>query len=364
MQVRYGRGPPLVLADAPVRRPFSAHERVFGVTQPFRSVAVFGAGAWGTALAQVAASAGRETTLWALEPDVVAGVNGAHENAPYLPGLPLHPKLRATGDMAEAAKAELYLLAPPAQHMRAVLKALRPRLKAGAPIVLCAKGVERGSLALMTDVLAAEIPEATPAVLSGPGFAKDVARGLPTATTIASPDAALAQRVVATIGLPTFRPYVADDLIGAEIGGAVKNVIAIACGVAEGRKLGDGARAALITRGFAELMRLGLAMGAKAETLSGLCGLGDLVLTCASLTSRNTSLGAALGEGRKLADILAERRSVAEGAESAPAVIALARKHGVDMPICAAVDDLVAERVSVDDAITALLSRPFKAESA
>ena len=230
--------------------------------------------------------------------------------------------------------------------------------------MLCAKGVERGSLALMTDVLAEELPDVGPAVLSGPGFAKDVARGLPTATTNASPDQPLAQRIVATIGLPTFRPYVADDLIGAEIGGAVKNVIAIACGVAEGRKLGDGARAALITRGFAELTRLGLAMGAKAETLSGLCGLGDLVLTCASLTSRNTSLGAALGEGRKLKDILAERRSVAEGMESAPAVVALAAKHNVEMPICAAVDAIVNDRIGVDEAITALLSRPFKAESA
>jgi glycerol-3-phosphate dehydrogenase (NAD(P)+) len=201
-------------------------------------------------------------------------------------------------------------------------------------------------------------------VLSGPGFAKDVARGLPSATTIASPDQDLAQRIVATVGLPTFRPYVADDLIGAEIGGAVKNVIAIACGVAEGRKLGDGARAALITRGFAELTRLGLAMGAKAETLSGLCGLGDLVLTCASLTSRNTSLGAALGEGRALKDILAERRSVAEGMESAPAVVALAAKYNVEMPICAAVDAIVGERIGVDAAIAALLSRPFRAEGA
>jgi glycerol-3-phosphate dehydrogenase (NAD(P)+) len=216
----------------------------------------------------------------------------------------------------------------------------------------------------MTEVLGEEAPDAAQAVLSGPGFAKDVARGLPTATTIASLDAELAQRVVATIGLPTFRPYVADDLVGAEIGGAVKNVIAIACGVAQGRHLGDGARAALITRGFAELTRLGLAMGARAETLSGLCGLGDLVLTCASLSSRNTSLGAALGEGRGLKEVLAERRSVAEGVESAPAVVALAERHGVEMPICAAVDAIVAGRIGIDDAIAALLSRPFRTEGA
>jgi glycerol-3-phosphate dehydrogenase (NAD(P)+) len=325
-------------------------------------VTILGGGAWGTALAQVAAAAGRDAMIWAREPEVVACVNEEQENKPFLPGLKLNPSIRATAELAEAAAAELILAVPPAQHMRAVLTALRPHLRAEAPIVLCAKGVERDTLALMADVLADVIPGAVPAVLSGPGFAKDVARGLPTATTIASPDQAFAQRIVATIGLPTFRPYVADDLIGAEIGGAVKNVIAIACGVAEGRKLGDGARAALITRGFAELTRLGLAMGAKAETLSGLCGLGDLVLTCASLTSRNTSLGAALGEGRKLRDILAERRSVAEGMESAPAVVALAAKHKVDMPICAAVDAIVGERISIDEAITALLSRPFKAE--
>ncbi len=331
---------------------------------PYETVAVLGAGAWGTALAQVAAAAGRRVTLWAREPEVIDGVNGAQENPLFLPGVKLAPGIRAVGELAEAAAVDLILAVPPAQHMRAVLKGLKPHLRPNAPIVLCAKGVERGTLALMTEVLAEEIPDGTPAVLSGPGFAKDVARGLPTATTIASRDQALAQRIVATIGLPTFRPYVADDLVGAEIGGAVKNVIAIACGVAEGRKLGDGARAALITRGFAELTRLGLAMGAKAETLSGLCGLGDLVLTCCSLTSRNTSLGAALGEGRKLADILAERRSVAEGMESAPAVAALAARHKVDMPICAAVEAIVGERIGIDEAIAQLLARPFKAERA
>lgn len=331
---------------------------------PYETVAVLGAGAWGTALAQVAAAAGRGVTLWAREPEVVEAVNHRRENELFLPGIKLNAVVRAVSALEEAAEADLILAVPPAQHMRGVLKALKPHLAPETPVVLCAKGVERGTEALMTDVLADELPEQTPVVLSGPGFAKDVARGLPTATTIASPDQDLAQRVVATIGLPTFRPYVADDVVGAEIGGAVKNVIAIACGVAEGRKLGDGARAALITRGFAELTRLGLAMGAKAETLSGLCGLGDLVLTCASLTSRNTSLGAALGEGRKLSEILAERRSVAEGMESAPAVMALAAKYHVEMPICAAVDAIVSERIGIDEAITMLLARPFKAENA
>lgn len=332
------------------------------MTKPYQSVAVLGAGAWGTALAQVAAAAGRDVILLAREPEVVTAVNQQHENTLFLPGIPLHPSLTASSDMAAAAKAELILAVPPAQHMRAVLGALSAHVSADVNIVLCAKGVERGTLALMTDVLDETLAGVMPAVLSGPGFAKDVARGLPTAVTIASPDATYAQRIVATIGLPTFRPYVSDDVIGAEIGGAVKNVIAIACGMAQGRQLGDGARAALITRGFAELTRLGIAMGAKAETLSGLAGLGDLVLTCASLTSRNTSLGAALGEGRALKDVLGERLSVAEGAESAPAVMALAAKHNVEMPICAAVDSIVAERISIDDAIRALLSRPFKAE--
>lgn len=331
------------------------------MTQPYQSVAVVGAGAWGTALAQVAAAAGRDVLLWAREPEAAVAVNARHENTLFLPGIALHPALRATDDLAAAAKAELILAVPPAQHMRSVLAALAPLAGAHPRIVLCAKGVERGTLALMTDVLA-ETLSATPAVLSGPGFAKDVARGLPTAVTIASPDAEYAQRIVATLGAPTFRPYVSDDLVGAEIGGSVKNVIAIACGMAQGRQLGDGARAALITRGFAELTRLGLAMGARADTLSGLAGLGDLVLTCASLSSRNTSLGAALGEGRALKDVLGERRSVAEGVESASAVVALAAKHGVEMPICAAVDSIISERISIDDAIRALLSRPFKAE--
>jgi glycerol-3-phosphate dehydrogenase (NAD(P)+) len=334
------------------------------MTSAYSTVAVLGGGAWGTALAQVAAAAGRKVTIWAREPEVVDAINTGNENTLFLAGVPLHPSVHATASLEAVANAELILAAPPAQHMRSMLKALKPHLPTGTPIVLCAKGIERGSSALMTDVIAEELPTTACAVLSGPGFAKDVARGLPTATTIATPFEPLAQCIVATIGLPTFRPYIADDLIGAEIGGAVKNVIAIGCGVAEGRKLGDGARAALVTRGFAELTRLGLAMGAKAETMNGLCGLGDLVLTCCSLSSRNTSLGAALGEGRALKDILAERRSVAEGAESASAVVALAKKHHVEMPICAAVDNIIAGRTNIDDAIKALLSRPFRAEGA
>lgn len=331
---------------------------------PFERIFTLGAGAWGTALAQVAASIGRQVTIWAYEREVVEAINAGWGNPVYLPDRPLNRAIRATSDLAAAAQADAILAAAPAQHMRAVLSALRPFCRSGLPVAVCAKGVEQGSLALMTEILAAEVPEAQAAVLSGPGFAKDVAAGLPTATTIACADAVTGGRWVATLGAPTFRPYLTDDLIGAEIGGAVKNVIAVACGIAEGRKLGEGARAALITRGFAETVRLGRAMGARVETLNGLCGLGDLVLTCVSRSSRNTSLGIALGEGAAVGDFLGARRSVAEGAASAPAVVALAARHGVDMPICAAVAAVLDGRLSVDAAIEGLLTRPFRAEGA
>ena len=331
-------------------------------SEPVETIGVVGAGAWGTALAQIAASAGRKVTLWAFEQDVAAAINATHENLVFLPGFALHPAIVAVTDLAAIAAADVVLAVTPAQHLRPTLRGLVPALRPGAVVVLCAKGVEQGTLALMSEVLAEAAPRACGAVLSGPGFAKDVVRGLPTATTIACADPALGQALVQALGLPTFRPYVTDDIVGAEIGGAVKNVIAIACGVADGRKLGDGARAALITRGFAELCRLGLAMGARQETLSGLCGLGDLVLTCSSMSSRNTSLGAALGQGRSMADVLGARRSVAEGVASAPAVVALAARHGVEMPICAAVDDILAGRSDIDRAIVALLARPFRAE--
>jgi glycerol-3-phosphate dehydrogenase (NAD(P)+) len=326
-------------------------------------IAIIGAGAWGTALAQTAASCGLEVRLWCLEEEVCRAIAERRENAPYLPGAPLDPKVVPTTDIAFAAVgAEALLMSTPAQHVRATLRRLGAAISPGLPVVLCAKGVEQGSLALMTQVLAEEAPHALAAVLSGPGFAKDVARGLPTATTIACADPGVGRGLIELLGRPTFRPYLTDDLIGAEIGGAVKNVIAIACGIAEGRGLGDGARAALITRGFAEMSRLGLALGARQETLNGLCGLGDLVLTCASLSSRNTSLGAAIGQGRSAREILADRRSVAEGAASAPAVVALAARCGIDMPICSAVDAVLAGALSVDRAIELLLSRPFREE--
>lgn len=324
---------------------------------------VIGAGAWGTALSQVCARAGLATTLWAREPEVVEGVNGAHENSLFLPGVTLDAAVRATADIAELATSDLVLAVAPAQHLRAALKAFAPHAPQGLPIVLCAKGIEQGSLKLMTEVLAETAPAAAPAVLSGPSFAGEVARGLPTAVTLACADEALGWRLAEAIATPTFRPYLAADMIGAEAGGAVKNVLAIACGIVEGRGLGRSAHAALITRGFAEMTRLAVALGAQAETLAGLCGLGDLVLTCSSLQSRNMSVGVALGRGETLEQALAGKLSVAEGVASAPAVRQLAAKLGVETPICEAVAAILAGEADVDTAIQGLLSRPLRDET-
>ncbi|THD58286.1 NAD(P)H-dependent glycerol-3-phosphate dehydrogenase [Phenylobacterium sp.] len=327
-----------------------------------KKAGVIGGGAWGTALAQVCARAGLETTLWAREADVVASVNTSHENTSFLPGIDLDPAIRATGDFADLADSDLVLAVTPAQHLRAALTAFAPHAPDGLRILLCAKGIEQGSLKLMTEVLAETVPQAQPAVLSGPSFAGEVARGLPTAVTLACPDPGCAEDLAELIATPAFRPYFATDMIGAEAGGAVKNVLAIACGVVEGRGLGRSAHAALITRGFAELTRLAVALGAEAETLAGLCGLGDLVLTCSSPQSRNMSVGLALGRGQTLEDALAGKLSVAEGVASAPAVRQLARKLGVDVPICEAVAAILAGQAGVDEAIAGLLSRPLREE--
>jgi len=323
---------------------------------------VIGGGAWGTALAQVCARAGLATTLWAREADVVASVNRSHENTSFLAGVELDPSIRATGDLAELAGSDLVLAVAPAQHLRATLTAFAPQVREGLPILLCAKGIEQGSLKLMTEVLAETVPQAAPAVLSGPSFAGEVARGLPTAVTLACADEDCARDLAELIATPTFRPYFASDMIGAEAGGAVKNVLAIACGIVEGRGLGRSAHAALITRGFSELTRLAVALGGQAETVAGLCGLGDLVLTCSSPQSRNMSVGLALGRGQTLDDALAGKLSVAEGVASAPAVRQLARKLGVDVPICEATAAILAGEVGVDEAIRDLLSRPLREE--
>jgi glycerol-3-phosphate dehydrogenase (NAD(P)+) len=324
---------------------------------------VIGGGAWGTALAQVCARAGLSVTLWAREAEVVETVNASHENTLFLSGVALDPRITATDQMADLGACDLILAVAPAQHLRSVLTSLAAVARPGLPVVLCAKGVEQGSLKLMTEVAAEAIPQAQIAVLSGPSFAGEVASGLPTAVTLACADEALGRALAETLATPTFRPYLADDLLGAEIGGAVKNVLAIACGIVEGRGLGRSAHAALITRGFAEMTRMAVALGGRPETVAGLCGLGDLVLTCSSPQSRNMSVGLALGQGQTLEAALSGKRSVAEGVASAPAVRALAAKLGVEAPICEAVAAILAGEVEVDAAIAGLLSRPLKSES-
>jgi glycerol-3-phosphate dehydrogenase (NAD(P)+) len=327
-----------------------------------RRVGILGGGAWGTALAQVCARAGLEPTLWAREAEAVASINQTHENQLFLPGVALDDGVRATERLADVGGADFILAAVPAQHLRAVLRDFALVARLGLPIVLCAKGIEQGSLKLMNEVLAESVTGAAPAVLSGPSFAAEVARGLPTAITLACPDPDLARALAEAIATPTFRPYIAADMIGAEAGGAIKNVLAIACGIVEGRGLGRSAHAALVTRGFAELTRLAVAMGGRAETVAGLCGLGDLVLTCSSAQSRNMSVGLALGGGESLDAALAGKISVAEGVASAPAVRQLARKLGVEAPISDAVAAILAGEIGVDAAIAGLLARPLKSE--
>jgi glycerol-3-phosphate dehydrogenase (NAD(P)+) len=326
-------------------------------------IAVIGGGAWGTGLAQVS-SFGGETLLWAREAEVVESVNAAHENAAFLPGVKLSPEIRATSDLAAAVSgAGAVLLVVPAQYLRATATALAPHLAAGVPVVLCAKGIEASTGALMTEVAADTLPGRPLAVLSGPSFAHEVAKGLPAALLLASADPGLAEAMIARLGRPAFRLYVSDDPVGAEIGGAVKNVLAIAAGIVEGAGLGDNARAAMITRGLAELIRLGTALGARPQTLTGLAGLGDLVLTCTGASSRNHRLGVALGQGKTVAEATAGSRAVVEGVASARPVRDRAAKAGVEMPLVEAVDDVVNAGLSVADAVQRLLGRPTGAEN-
>lgn len=324
-----------------------------------QAVGVIGGGAWGTALAQMLASDGRAVRLWAFEAPVVEEVNAQHRNTPYLAGIDLNPAIRATTDLADLADLPMLLVVTPAQHMRRVLAGLP---QGEGDLVLCCKGIEEATGELMVDAARAAAPGRPLAVLSGPTFAHEVANGQPTAVTLACESEAQWDRIAPLIWRPAFRPYFSTDIIGAEIGGAVKNVLAIACGVVEGLRLGQNARAALIARGFAEMTRFGLACGAQAETLSGLSGLGDLVLTCSSMSSRNFSLGKALGEGRKAADVLADRATVAEGAFTAPVLQRVAKARGVAMPIVDTVCALLAGQVAAGDAVAALLARPLTAE--
>lgn len=322
-------------------------------------IGVVGAGAWGTALAQVAAAEGEEVLLWAREPEVIEAVNASHENTVFLKGIELSPSIRATGDLADMGQCEALLIVSPAQYLRVVASGLKAR---NQPLILCAKGIEDGTGLLMHEVAREVRPGSPIAVLSGPTFAHEVAAGLPTAVTLAIEDRPLGETLALRIARPHFRPYLSDDVAGAEVGGAVKNVLAIACGVVEGKRLGQNARAALISRGFAEMTRFGLAKGARAETLAGLSGLGDLVLTCSSVSSRNFSLGKGIGEGARPADLLADRKTVAEGAFTAPVLKRTAEAMGVDMPIVAAVCALLAEEASVDEVVGRLLSRPLRSE--
>ena len=327
-----------------------------------RSIGVIGAGAWGTALAQTARLAGRDVVLWAREAEVVAEINERHSNAVFLPGVTLDTGVAATSDLARIAEQDAILMVAPAQHVRGVSAQLAPHLRTGTPVVICAKGIEQATGKMMGTVLAEALPLATQAALSGPSFAAEVARGLPAALTLATTDEAQGKRLAEAIGYRNFRLYWSSDLIGVEMGGALKNVLAIAAGIVDGKGFGASAHAALVTRGFAEMRRFGAALGARPETLTGLSGLGDLLLTCGSPQSRNMSLGRALAQGQTLADVMGARRSVAEGVFTAAAVVKIAHEKGVEMPIAAAVHAIVEGRVGVDQAIEALLSRPFRAE--
>jgi glycerol-3-phosphate dehydrogenase (NAD(P)+) len=320
---------------------------------------IIGGGAWGTALAQIASADRGETLIWAMESEVVQSINKRHENPVFLSGVRLNDSIRATGELDEVGHCDALLVVTPAQHMRGLLERAPV---ADKPLILCAKGIEEQTGRLLHEVAMEACPGAPVAVLSGPTFAHEVAKGLPTAVTLAAQDFRLAEQLRDRIARPTFRIYISDDVAGAEIGGAVKNVLAIACGVVEGKSLGQNARAALIARGFAELRRFGLAFGAKLETLSGLAGLGDLILTCSSASSRNYSLGVGIGEGRSATELLSNRKTVAEGAFTAPVLARLAREKGVDMPIVEAVDALVSGRSNVDEVLDGLLSRPPRAE--
>lgn len=327
------------------------------MTRP--TLGVIGAGAWGTALAIAGVAAGSEVRLWARDPETAARLTASRRNERYLPGIDLPPALEITGDLAAMADGRPLLLAVPSAYLGGVLTRLIPLLPSETGLVLCAKGFDAASGRNVLEILTDAAGTRPTGLLSGPSFAADVARGLPTAVTLASRHAGLIAQIQERLGQPRFRLYPTDDMIGVEIGGAVKNVLAIACGVADGRGFGDNARAALITRGLTEIMRLGLAMGARMETLAGLSGLGDLVLTCTSGQSRNYALGLALGQGRSLADAVASGRGVAEGVSTAAVLADLARSRGIDMPIVKAVNAVLHGGARVEDAIAGLLARPF-----
>lgn len=334
---------------------------IVDTSSPYETVSLIGAGAWGTALAAVAARAGRAVTLWSREPEVAQSIRQAHENTLFLPGARLPISINPTTDLTEAARADAIFVAAPAQHVRKTLATLAPHTAPGTPVVLCAKGIEKGTGKLLTEVIAEAAPQVEPAILSGPSYAREVADGLPAALTIAARKE-IAFRLAATLGQATFRPYASEDLIGVALGGAAKNVYAIGCGIVAGMGLGENARAGLLTRSFAELVRLGLAMGAKNETLMGLSGLGDLVLTATSLSSRNYSFGHALGKGRLQQELEAPGHPLAEGVETAAALVARARRQAIELPVAEAIADVLTNKLSLNEAVPRLMARPLKAE--
>lgn len=329
-----------------------------------KNISVLGAGAWGTALAHIAASNGKKVVLWAREPELIGEIETKRRNTLFLPDVDLHENITPTNDQVLAvSKAEAVLMVIPAQYLRAACRTLRPVWPDGLPAVVCAKGIEQKTGALLSEILTEELPQAEIAVLSGPTFAEEAAQNKPTALTLACGNETLGKELVETLGTPTFRPYYSSDVIGVQIGGAVKNVMAIAAGIVAGKKLGDNARAALITRGLAEISRLAAALGGQTYTLMGLSGLGDLVLTANSTQSRNFTVGLELGKGRRLSDILSEKRTVAEGVFTAAAVLERAARAGVEMPICEGLSRIMNENVPVDDVIQSLFARPFKSEN-
>lgn len=328
------------------------------------TIGVIGAGAWGTALAQMLSAGGRDVLIWAREPEVVESINTKQENTVYLPSIELSENLKATESLSEVAGRDVLLLVTPAQHVRTTLESIKSELSEGKTLVICAKGIELESGLMLSQVCEEVVPSATTAVLTGPTFAGEIAAGLPGAVTIGVVDKDVGAELQDLLGVKGFRPYVTDDIIGVQLGGAIKNVIAIACGVVYGRQLGESARAALLTRGVAEIARLGVAMGAKKETLLGMCGIGDLMLTASSMQSRNFSLGSALGEGKSMESILSARNAVTEGVHTARSTLELAKKYAVDMPITEAVYKCLHEGLSVDEAIEQMLNRPFKYDMA
>lgn len=323
-------------------------------------IAVLGGGAWGTALALTCARAGRAVTLWEFEPDNAAHLEQKRESK-FLPGVRLEKSIKLTRDLAETANSDAVLIVVPAQAVRAVVTSLSSSIASRTPLIVCAKGIERGTHKFMTEIIAECAPKALPAILSGPSFAADVARGLPTAVTIAATDGDVALDLAHAINAGTFRPYHSTDVRGVELGGATKNVLAIAAGIVTGKGLGASASAALTTRGFAELVRFGKAFGARTETMMGLSGLGDLILTCSTPQSRNFSCGVALGKG-ETADTAAHGK-LAEGIFTAPVLLEMARDKNVEMPISSAVAAVLTGKISVDAAIESLLTRPLKQEA-